>query len=102
MAGSTSKFREFVVESASNTSVKIHTAPSNSILYYGTAQLRAQSKEEAQLKPNWAVALISLLLLAMMKSLLTSCPKGQKSRINCNFYPIEGLLNWRVQGAKSG
>lgn len=42
------QIQRIVVEAASNTSVKIHTAPSNSILYYSTALLRAQSKEEAQ------------------------------------------------------
>ncbi|PKM78215.1 MAG: hypothetical protein CVU90_02795 [Firmicutes bacterium HGW-Firmicutes-15] len=42
------QIQRIVVECASNTAMKIHTAPSNSIQYYGTALLRAQSKEEAQ------------------------------------------------------
>jgi len=42
------QIQRVVIEAKGYPSLKIHTTPSNSISYYGNAQLRAQSKEEAQ------------------------------------------------------
>jgi len=42
------QIQRIVIEAESSPSMRIHTTPSNLISYYAAAQLRAQSKEEAQ------------------------------------------------------